>query len=69
MLSLIFLPYEPILFGIKVNAHIVLEYLAFFVGFLYYPYLKKHTTDSISTNNLLSIIIGSIFGALFLYSH
>ncbi len=66
MLSLIFLPYEPILFGIKVNMHLVLEYLAFFVGFQYYLYLRKRTTDTISTNNRLSIIIGAIFGALFL---
>tara|TARA_R110002051_G_scaffold50311_5_gene97469 strand:- start:2103 stop:2876 length:774 start_codon:yes stop_codon:yes gene_type:complete len=65
MLSLIFLPYEPILFGTKVNAHIVLEYLAFFVGFQYYLYLRKRTTDTISTNNRLSIIIGAVFGALF----
>jgi prolipoprotein diacylglyceryltransferase len=65
MLSLIFLPYEPILFGIKVNMHLVLEYLAFFVGFQYYLYLRKRTTDTISTNNRLSIIIGAIFGALF----
>ena len=65
MLSLISLPYEPILFGIKVNMHLVLEYLAFFVGFRYYLYLRKRTTDAISTNNRLSIIIGAIFGALF----
>ena len=65
MLLLISLPCEPILFGIMVNVHLVLEYLAFFVGFQYYVYLRKHTTDSISTNNRLSIIIGAVFGALF----
>ena len=33
MLSLISLPYEPILFGIEVNMNLVLEYLAFLLGF------------------------------------
>ncbi|MCM4165377.1 MULTISPECIES: prolipoprotein diacylglyceryl transferase [unclassified Arenibacter] len=65
MLLSISLPYEPIMFGIKINMHLVLEYLAFFVGFRYYLYLRKRTTDTISTNNRLSIIIGAVFGALF----
>jgi len=43
-----------------------LEYLAFFVGFRYYVVLRKKSTDSISGNNRLSIIIGAVFGALFL---
>lgn len=60
------LPYEPILFGIKVNMHLVLEYLAFFAAFRYYVFLRKKSTDTISSNNRLSIIIGAIFGALFL---
>ena len=60
------LPFEPFLFGIKVNIHLVLEYLAFFVGFRYYVILRKKNRDNISSNNRLSIIIGAIFGALFL---
>ncbi len=62
----IVLPFEPILFGSKVNMHLVLEYLAFFVAFRYYVILRKKSADSISANNRLSIIIGAIFGALFL---
>ena len=60
------LPYEPILFGVKFNMHLVLEYLAFFVAFRYYVLLRKKSADPISTTNRLSIIIGAIFGALFL---
>jgi len=60
------LPYEPVLFGIKINMHLVLEYLAFFVAFRYYVFLRKRSTDTISSNNRLSIIIGAVFGALFL---
>ncbi|WP_298318211.1 prolipoprotein diacylglyceryl transferase [uncultured Aquimarina sp.] len=56
-------PFEPVVFGIKVNIHLVLEYAAFFVGFRYYLVLKKNTTDSISSSNRLSIIIGAVFGA------
>ena len=59
------IPFEPIVFGIKLNVHLILEYLAFFVGFRYYVFLRKQSDDSISSNNRLSIIIGAIFGALF----
>ncbi|MFK7813578.1 MAG: prolipoprotein diacylglyceryl transferase family protein [Maribacter sp.] len=58
-------PFEPILFGIKINMHLVLEYLAFFAAFRYYVFLRKNSADTISSNNRLSIIIGAIFGALF----
>jgi len=59
------LPFEPVVFGIKLNVHLILEYLAFFIGFRYYVYLRKRLTDTISSNNRLSIILGAIFGALF----
>lgn len=59
------IPFEPILYGFKMNIHLILEYLAFFIGFRYYVYLRKNSTDSISSNNRLSILIGAIFGALF----
>ncbi|QCX01921.1 prolipoprotein diacylglyceryl transferase [Aggregatimonas sangjinii] len=59
------IPYEPILFGIKWNVHLILEYMAFFVAFRYYVLLRKRSSDAISANNRLSIIIGAIFGALF----
>ena len=58
------IPFEPILFGIKINMHLILEYLAFFIAFRYYVFLRKKSSDSITSNNRLSIIIGAIFGAL-----
>ncbi len=57
------IPFEPILFGINLNVHLILEYLAFFVAFRYYIYLRKKTSDHISTKNRLSIILGAIIGA------
>jgi prolipoprotein diacylglyceryltransferase len=57
------IPFEPIVFGIKINIHLVLEYLAFFVAFRYYVWLRKKTTDQISNSNRLSIILGAIVGA------
>jgi prolipoprotein diacylglyceryltransferase len=59
------LPFEPVVFGIPLNVHLILEYLAFFIGFRYYVYLRKRRADTISSNNRLSIILGAIFGALF----
>ncbi|RRQ50086.1 diacylglyceryl transferase [Maribacter algicola] len=59
------IPFEPVVFGIKLNIHLILEYVAFFVGFRYYLFLRKNSTDTISSNNRLSIIIGAVFGALF----
>ena len=41
----------------------VLEYLAFFIGFRYYVHLRKKQTDHISTSNRVSIILGAIAGA------
>lgn len=41
-----------------------MEYLAFIVGFRYYVFLRKRSTDEISSNNRLSIIIGATLGAL-----
>lgn len=58
------IPFEPILFGVKINLHLVLEYLAFFIAFRYYVHLRRESADKISSNNRLSIIIGAIFGAL-----
>lgn len=59
------IPFEPVIFGLHLNMHLILEYVAFFVGFRYYLFLRKNSTDNISSNNRLSIIIGAIFGALF----
>ncbi|KAA1242982.1 prolipoprotein diacylglyceryl transferase [Aquimarina sp. RZ0] len=57
------IPFEPIFFGVKVNIHLILEYAAFFIGFRYYVYLKRNSSDLISSSNRLSIIIGAVFGA------
>lgn len=58
------IPFEPILLGIKLNIHLILEYAAFFIGFRYYVFLRKRQKDEISSSNRLSIIIGAVFGAL-----
>ncbi len=57
------LPFEPILFGYDINVHLVLEYLAFFLGYRYYVFLRKRTTDPIVSINRLSIILGAAIGA------
>jgi prolipoprotein diacylglyceryltransferase len=57
------IPFEPILFGIKINVHLILEYLAFFLAFRYYLWLRRNSIDKISGTNRLSIIFGAIIGA------
>ena len=57
------IPVEPVIFGVQLNIHLLFEYLAFFVGFRYYVYLRKRSNDTISSTNRLSIIIGAVFGA------
>ena len=60
------LPFEPTVLGITLNMHLILEYLAFFLAFRYYVSLRKRSSDTISSTNRLSIIMGAIFGALIL---
>ena len=57
------IPFEPILFGYEINLHLILEYLAFFLGYRYYVFLRKRTTDVIESTNRLSIILGAAIGA------
>ena len=57
------IPYEPLIFGVQINIHLIFEYLAFFVAFRYYLYLRKENEDRISNKNRLSIILGAIIGA------
>lgn len=59
------IPFEPIIFGYQFNIHLILEYLAFFVGYRYYVYLRKHSTDLIPNLNRLSILLGAAIGAFF----
>lgn len=63
-MAVIEIPFELVLFDVNVNIHLVLEYLAFFIAFRYYVFLRRKSADSISSNNRLSIIIGAVFGAL-----
>lgn len=58
------IPFEPVILGYNINIHLVLEYLAFFIAFRYYVYLRKHSIDVISGGNRLSIILGAAIGAL-----
>ena len=57
------IPFEPVIFGIKINIHLILEYLVFFIAFRYYVRLRKLANDPISGRNRLSIILGAIAGA------
>lgn len=57
------LPFAPHIWGIKINVHLILEYLAFFIAFRYYLYLRRKKADLISDQNRLSIILGAIVGA------
>lgn len=58
------IPFEPQVFGVSINIHLILEYLAFIIGFRYYVFLRKRSHDTISKTNRLSIIIGATLGAL-----
>lgn len=57
------IPFEPILFDYEINVHLILEYLAFFLGYRYYVFLRRRTTDPIVSTNRLSIILGAAIGA------
>jgi prolipoprotein diacylglyceryltransferase len=58
------IPFEPELFGITINIHLILEYLAFFIAFRYYVILRRKSKDHITSGNRLSIILGAALGAL-----
>ena len=58
------IPFEFSLSGYDINIHLVLEYLAFFVAFRYYVYLRKRSHDFISSSNRINIILGAVIGAL-----
>ncbi|UII22300.1 prolipoprotein diacylglyceryl transferase [Fulvivirga ligni] len=58
------IPFKPVVSGIPINVHLILEYLAFFLAFRYYLFLRKRSSDTIPTGNRLSIILGATIGAL-----
>lgn len=57
-------PLNPTIFGFTIDTHLVAEGLAFFIGFRYFLYLRKHQVDVISMPNRISILIGAALGAL-----
>lgn len=57
-------PYHFTLFGETVYYHFIFETLAFIVGIRVYYYLRKKSTDSISDENRLFILVGAMLGAL-----
>ncbi|RYD53550.1 MAG: diacylglyceryl transferase [Sphingobacteriales bacterium] len=44
--------------------HFLFESLGFFLGYWFYAFLRRRSTDPISDSNRLWILIGAIFGAL-----
>lgn len=48
----------------KILLHVVLETLAFFIGFRYFLYLRKRQGDTIESSKRIWIIIGAIFGSM-----
>lgn len=58
------IPFQPELFDIPLNIHLILEYSAFFIAFRYYVNLRKKSVDHISSTRRLSIILGAALGAL-----
>jgi prolipoprotein diacylglyceryltransferase len=56
------IPFEPVVFGTKLNIHLILEYLSYFIAFRYYIQLRKSIHDHIPNRNRLSIILGAILG-------
>jgi phosphatidylglycerol:prolipoprotein diacylglycerol transferase len=51
-----------------IPVHFICETLAYFIGYRYYVYLRKHGEDQISSPNRLFIFIGAAAGA-FIGSH
>jgi phosphatidylglycerol---prolipoprotein diacylglyceryl transferase len=53
--------------NISLSAHLLLETLAFMLGYRYFLYLRKHQKDTISDDHRVWIFIGAALGA-FLFS-
>ena len=52
------------LFGLSLNAHLFFETISYMIGFRYFLYLRKRSTDFISDSNRVWIILGAAIGAL-----
>ncbi|WP_338814882.1 prolipoprotein diacylglyceryl transferase family protein [Bernardetia sp. Wsw4-3y2] len=57
------IPFEPVILDYKLNIHLILEYLAFFLSYRYYVWLRKRSIDYIPSSKRLSIILGAAIGA------
>jgi len=57
-------PVEITVFKLKLPLHVIMETLAFFIGFRYFLYLRKKQGDQIESLNRTWILLGAIFGAL-----
>lgn len=57
-------PFSFEIFNHSILWHVIIEPVAFFVGFRYYILLKKRQGDIIPDSNRLWIIAGAIFGAI-----
>lgn len=57
------IPFEPTIYEIPINIHLITEYLAFFISYRYYVWLRKSAIDRISNRNRISIILGAVIGA------
>jgi phosphatidylglycerol:prolipoprotein diacylglycerol transferase len=58
----------PVEIGIgnyKLSAHLVLETLAFMVGFRYFQYLRKNSNDTLGDDHRIQLLIAATFGAFF----
>lgn len=58
------IPFEPEILSIKLNVHLILEYIAFFAAYRYYVHLRRQKGDPITDVNRLAIILGAALGAL-----
>jgi phosphatidylglycerol:prolipoprotein diacylglycerol transferase len=56
-------PLNFTIYGFTIDTHLVAEGLAFFIGFRYFLYLRRNTTDTITMSNRISILIGAALGA------
>jgi phosphatidylglycerol---prolipoprotein diacylglyceryl transferase len=57
-------PFQIKILGTNIYLHVLLEILAFAIGYRYFLFLRKKQGDHLSTQNRLWVIIGATFGAL-----
>lgn len=57
-------PFSLIFAEFTLYLHVILEFLAFIVGFRYYVFLRKRNSDAISKQNRILILVGATAGAL-----